>query len=41
MSTAAACAPCSPCAGGNPVHRAAGKLAPLFVIFFVIMLSWR
>jgi len=26
------------CAGGNPVVALAGKLAPLFVIFFVIML---
>jgi ABC-2 type transport system permease protein len=27
------------CAGGNPIVALAGKLAPLFVIFFVIMLS--
>jgi len=27
------------CAGGNPVIALAGKLAPLFVIFFLIMLS--
>src|SRR5262245_56092325 len=27
------------CAGGNPVVALAGKLAPLFAIFFVIMLS--
>src|SRR5262245_66013027 len=26
-------------AGGNPIVALAGKLAPLFVIFFVIMLS--
>src|SRR5262249_6087936 len=27
------------CAGGNPVVALAGKLAPLFAIFFIIMLS--
>src|SRR5262244_3706811 len=27
------------CAGGNPIVALAGKLAPLFAIFFVIMLS--
>jgi ABC-2 type transport system permease protein len=27
------------CAGGNPIVALAGKLAPLFVIFFLIMLS--
>jgi ABC-2 type transport system permease protein len=27
------------CAGGNPIVALAGKLAPLFLIFFVIMLS--
>jgi ABC-2 type transport system permease protein len=27
------------CAGGNPIVAIAGKLAPLFLIFFVIMLS--
>jgi ABC-2 type transport system permease protein len=27
------------CAGGNPIIALAGKLAPLFVIFFVIMLT--
>jgi ABC-2 type transport system permease protein len=27
------------CAGGNPIVALAGKLAPLFVIFFVIMLA--
>src|SRR6476661_5195331 len=27
------------CAGGNPIVALAGKLAPLFVIFFVIMLT--
>ena len=27
------------CAGGNPIVALAGKLAPLFVIFFFIMLS--
>jgi ABC-2 type transport system permease protein len=27
------------CAGGNPVVALAGKLAPLFVIFFFIMLA--
>src|SRR5206468_5728164 len=26
------------CAGGNPIVALAGKLAPLFMIFFVIML---
>ena len=26
------------CAGGNPIVALAGKLAPLFAIFFVIML---
>ena len=27
------------CAGGNPIVALAGKLAPLFAIFFVIMLT--
>jgi ABC-2 type transport system permease protein len=27
------------CAGGNPIVALAGKLAPLFVIFFLVMLS--
>ena len=27
------------CAGGNPIVAVAGKLAPLFAIFFIIMLS--
>src|SRR6202035_2594230 len=27
------------CAGGNPIIALAGKLAPLFAIFFFIMLS--
>src|SRR5262249_26473191 len=27
------------CAGGNPIVALAGKLAPLFAIFFVIMLA--
>jgi len=27
------------CAGGNPILALAGKLAPLFVIFFLVMLS--
>src|SRR6516165_8221683 len=27
------------CAGGNPIVALAGKLAPLFVIFFVVMLT--
>ena len=27
------------CAGGNPLIALAGKLAPLFAIFFMIMLS--
>src|SRR5262249_31368757 len=27
------------CAGGNPIVALAGKLAPLFAIFFIIMLS--
>jgi ABC-2 type transport system permease protein len=27
------------CAGGNPIVALAGKLAPLFLIFFIIMLS--
>src|SRR5205807_6823132 len=27
------------CAGGNPIIALAGKLAPLFGIFFVLMLS--
>ena len=31
--------PGSPCAGGNPIVALAGKLAPLFAIFFLIMLS--
>ena len=27
------------CAGGNPIVALAGKMAPLFVIFFVLALS--
>ena len=38
-SGAAACAAWLACAGGNPIVALAGKLAPLFAIFFVIMLA--
>ena len=38
-SGGAACAAWLACAGGNPIVALAGKLAPLFAIFFLIMLA--